>query len=271
MRHARAPLFLRSVAWVLLAAGVASCSDDDPGPVNATGTVQGVFKDPGGNPIAGAQVKIFALDTADSNLLESRTLATNAAGQFSTTFSFSTGTFPVDVEVRARPLLGSGMEAILLRDSVLAIVPGRLADTLRYELRAVQGEPPVNDILPAPFAQSALPGKYFGQSVAPLESSVITYLELDVTGTSGSVSGRYDIDYNATLVVPDGTILGAVLLDTLRLQLTSDTIPGEARNVASFKAIATSSTADTLIATPDPCIGQGCWLFVAPLRLIRTP
>ena len=101
-----------------------------------------------------------------------------------------------------------------------------------------------------PFAQSALLGHYAGQSVAPLLSYVIVYLDLDVTGTAGSVSGRYDIGYNATTTAPPGTILGAVLLDTLRLQLTSDSTPGQPRYVASIKAIATSSTADTLIATP---------------------
>lgn len=270
MRFARNRHLWRSVAsYLLLLAIVAACSDDDPAPVKGTATVVGVFTGPGGSPLQDAPIDVFVLDSGTSTFLEGRTLSTNARGGFSTTFEFPPASFPLQVQVRAKPPLGSGLQ-IDFYDSTASLPPGRTADTLTYTLEAVQVEPPVNDIAPASFDQGALRGHYWGQSVSPLENFVIVYLDLDITGTIGSVSGRYDIDYNATLAMPDGTILGAVLLDTLRLQLTSDSTPGQPREVASFKAIATSSTADTLIATPDPCTGR-CWLFVAPLRLIRTP
>ena len=271
MRHIPALYLLRSVAWVLLAAGVAGCSENDPNPVNAIGVVQGVFKDPGGSPIANAPVELVLTDSASAEVGR-RALATNAAGQFSTRFDLPPTTFPVSVQFLAQPPIGSGMGDFFSYDNPLALSPGRLTGTLTYDINAIQVEPSVNNVAAAPLAQDALLGRYSGATVPPYGPPyyIIIYLDLDITGTAGSVSGRYDIDYNAPVVTPDGTILGAVLLDTLRLQFTGDTVPGEPRKLASFKAIATSSTADTLIAWPDPCTPD-CWLNTAPLRLVRVP
>jgi len=250
---------------------MAACSDDDAGPTQARGVVMGVFRDAEGNPIASTPIKVFLSDTANTVDVEARTLTTTATGQFTTTFDLSPSTFPVEVQLWAVPPTGSGMSDIFLRDSVLALSPGRIADTLTYDLTAVQLEPSVIGMPAVSFAQAALLGRYFGQTVPPVfEQVYVVYFNLEFTGTTGSVSGRYDVDYSGTFASPPGTVLGAVLLDTLRLQLISDTIPGEARHVASFKATATSASADTLIAWPDPCSAD-CWIGQAPLRIVRVP
>lgn len=254
---------------LLLLAALTGCGDDDSDPVNERLTVEGDFLDSHGAPLVGAPVDIFVLDSATENTIVTRTVSTDASGHYSSTFSWSPGTFPVYVQVRGWPPLGSGM-SLAHEGAAAALPPGQAAVTQTFDLTTTLVDEPVNDVPPSPFAQSALLGHYSGQSVAPLAYDLIVYLDLDVTGTAGSVSGRFHVDYNATTASPPGTILGAVLLDTLRLQLTSDTIPNEPRHTASLKAIATSPTADTLIATPDPCSAD-CWLSVSPIRLIRTP
>lgn len=275
MRCARTLRHIRPAALsLLLAVAAAACSDDDPGPPMGSGTVMGVFTDSEGNPIRQAPINLTATDTSNANDLGFRTLTTNAAGQFSTTFEYPVANFPVKVLLRATPPMGSGMRDILLFDSVLALPPGRSSDTLAYALHAIQEEPSVIGIPAAPLDQAVLRGNYSGKSVPPQGALQLTvFLDLAITATTGSVSGRYDIDYSATTATPAGTIVGAVLLDTLRLQLTTDTIPDVPVRVASLKAIATSASADTLIAWPDPCdtLTSDCWLGAAPIRLVRTP
>lgn len=270
VRSAWRPHVLRAVLAALLPIlASTACGDDDPGPVGETLTVEGVFLDPHGNPLAGAPVTMYVSDTLLGETIEFRTVSTNASGAYSTEFSWSPGKFPVDVRLTAMPPWGSGMSAAFDEGRV-TLPPGRTAATGSFNLQAVQVEEAVNNIVPASFAQGALLGQYHGQSVSPHLYGVIVYLDLDITSTAGSVSGRFDIDYNATTAAPDGALLGAVLLDTLRLELTGDSVPDQPRTRASLKAIATSSTADTLIATPDPCSADGCWLYLAPIRLVRT-
>ena len=253
---------------MIVAAGMAACSDDDS-PNQAQGTVMGVFRDEAGAAIANAPVSIFVSDTANETSIENRTLTTDAAGRFSTTFSFDIATMPVLVSLYARPALGSGLADVQVfdPDSILALAPGRAADTLRYELTTLRLEPPVNDDVAAPLSQGSLLGRYEGESVAPFGGYVIVTLELDITSTTGSVTGQFHAYYNATTSGNQGTILGAVILDTLRLQLTTETGPVE---TSSFKAFTPSAGADTLIVLPDPC-AEHCMFTASPLRLVRTP
>jgi hypothetical protein len=113
----------------------------------------GVFRDAEGNPLQTRRSRCSSPTQANTVDVEARTLTTTATGQFTTTFDLSPSTFPVEVQLWAVPPTGSGMSDIFLRDSVLALSPGRIADTLTYDLTAVQLEPSVIGMPAVSFAQ----------------------------------------------------------------------------------------------------------------------
>lgn len=83
-----------------------------------------------------ALVDVFLADSA-YNQIAARSLTTNGAGQFMTTFSFDRPTLPVRVAVLAWPELGSGLAEAFDTDSTMRLAPGQSSASLSAREQAV--------------------------------------------------------------------------------------------------------------------------------------
>jgi hypothetical protein len=258
------------LACALLGAVLSSCSDDDGGDTGEAARVNGAFRDQAGSPMASTSVWVLLSDTTlDRNTVGDRTLTTNGAGHFSTTFTFDTPTLPVHVMVEGRPPYGSGMTFATEYDSLLTAPTGLSFGSLHYELTSITVEPSVIGIPAAALTREAIVGRYTGESVQPYDAfSGQVYIDSIVfrSGT-GSDLGFFDFGYMATKIGGTGDVFGTIHDDTLFMQLSE--VQPASRNT-SYRVIATSVTADTLVAWPEPC-GENCISKDSPIRLVRWP
>ena len=262
------PTIRAVLACALLGAALASCSGDDDQDTTESAVIAGTFKDEAGSPMVNAEVWVLLSDTA-YEVVGNRTLTTDGAGRFSTTFSFDVPTLPVHARVEARTELGSGTPYAIEYDSLLVLLPGQSSASLRYDLATFQAEPSVIGIPAASLTRDAIVGRYTGESVQPYDSfGGQVYIDdiVFVPGT-GSDLGDFDFGYSATNVGGIGDVFGDVQDDTLFMQLSE--VAPFARST-SYKVTATSATADTLIAWPEPC-AENCISKDSPIRLVRWP
>ncbi len=259
-------------ALVLLGVlGLFACSESAPD-LDAPGfEFDGMVRDTIGVPVPGASVLVRVWDTTPQPRGEA-TLTTGANGRFSGSIPVNALLDLAQVQFDIEPPLGSGWSREVVFLPITFDDAGR-ADTSGLVLSVILREPPVPEGPPAPLVAADLTGDYNGQTVHPTTMSGGVYLDLSLTPIGDAVTGRYDIDFDASTVCGDGagSVLGFVQHDTLFLQLTSDSFPGW-NNVPlgnSFFATTYAPGADTLILTYPAEAGDCPWGSPAPLRLVR--
>ena len=257
-----------SLLWALT---LHACSESDPD-LDAPGLdLDGIVRDTLGVPVAGASIWVRIWDSTPHPRGEA-TLITGANGHFSGSIPVNTLLDLAQVQFDIEPPLGSGWSREVEYLPITFDEAGR-ADTSGVVFRVILREPPVPNGPPAPLAAADLTGNYSGQTVHPTTIVGGVYLDVALTSIGDAVTGRYDIDFDASTVCGDGagSVLGFVQHDTLFLELTSDSFPGwnNVPLVNGFFATTYAPGADTLILTYPATAGDCPWGSPAPLRLIR--
>lgn len=257
---------------LLSALALFSCSESAPNLDTPGLELDGVVRDTLGVPVASASIWVRIWDNTPEPRGEA-TLTTGANGHFSGSIPVNTLLDMAQAQFDIEPPLGSGWSRAVQFLPVTFDEAGR-ADTSGLVFSVIRREPPVPKGPPAPLAAAELAGNYTGQTVHPTTIMGGVYLDLALTPIGDAVTGRYDIDFDASTACGDGAgnILGFVLNDTLFLQLTSDSFPGWNRVplVNDFIGTTFAPGADTLILTYPAGSGDCPWGSPAPLRLIRS-
>lgn len=268
------PLMATCVCAAILLAP--ACSDDSTAPRDALHVVvAGVVETEDGGPREGANV-VVSLHHEDGPLLSNvGSAVTDADGAFSIELELDS------LPVASEPLLGASVSLEIGSGYPVAREYGRPVEvagggeTIRHDVVLTRAEDPV----PASPGSVLDPDRllidmYFGTTVHPQQLGFESMLWMRVDSVSDQFYGRWRLQYAATTVGGEGPFEGAIANDTLWLVLadTANGVPGgNCGGTFDLAVAATSTTADTVIATLTRGTATACHVDEAPFRLSRSP